>query len=194
MKKIFIPLVAFCLLVMANSLQAQVFTNYTTTDGLLNDNVLCVDVDTANNVWFGTQTGISMFDGTNWTSYDTANYSGLIDNNITSIMVASDGRVWVGTDYGVSVFNGTSFTSYTTTDGLGNNRINHIAEDVNGVIWFGEFSGATKYDGTTFTAYGMAAGLPLEVSIMLVLIRIMTFGWHQVLVELLSMMVLHLQL
>lgn len=153
-------LVTFCLLIMANNLQAQVFTNYTTMDGLLNNNVLCVDVDTANNVWFGTQTGISMFDGTNWTSYDMANYSGLVDDNITAIMVASDDRVWVGTDYGVSVFNGTSFTSYTTVDGLGNNRINHIAEDLNGVIWFGEFSGATKYDGSIFTAYGMAAGLP----------------------------------
>jgi ligand-binding sensor domain-containing protein len=160
MKKIFMSLVTFCLLIMANNLQAQVFTNYTTMDGLLNNNVLCVDVDTANNVWFGTQTGISMFDGTNWTSYDMANYSGLVDDNITAIMVASDDRVWVGTDYGVSVFNGTSFTSYTTVDGLGNNRINHIAEDLNGVIWFGEFSGATKYDGSIFTAYGMAAGLP----------------------------------
>jgi ligand-binding sensor domain-containing protein len=157
MKFIFLFLTTLFLL---TNISAQTFTNYTDNNGLIDNNVLCLDSDTADNVWFGTQYGISHFDGTVWTSYDTSSHSGLVDNNINAIMIASDDRIWVGTDFGVSVFDGTSFTSYTTADGLGNNRINDIAEDANGIIWFGEFSGATKYNGSVFTAYSSSAGLP----------------------------------
>ena len=160
MKQIFLYFGFLFSILITQSVYAQIFTNYTTSDGLLDDNVICLDIDTADNVWFGTQNGISKFDGTSWTSFTQNTYPGLIDNNINTILVASDDRVWVGTDFGISVFNGTSFTSFTSADGLGNNRVNHIAEDINGVIWFGEFSGVTKYDGTTFTAYSISDGLP----------------------------------
>ncbi len=150
----------FTTLLFFTNITAQNFTNYTDSSGLIDNNVQCLDSDTADNVWFGTQFGISHFDGISWTSYDKSAHPGLVDNNINAIMIASDERIWVGTDFGVSVFDGTSFTSYTTADGLGNNRVNDISEDANGIIWFGEFSGATKYDGSLFTAYSSSAGLP----------------------------------
>lgn len=158
MKKQFLLFLAIC---FTQSIFAQTITNYTTTDGLISDNVNCIDIDANNNIWMGTQMGISKFDGTTWTSYNQSSHPGLVNNNVTAIFVASNGDVWAGTDYGVSVLSGGAFTTYTTTNGLGNNRINDIAQDMNGNIWIGDFSGLSKYNNNgTFTAYGTGAGLP----------------------------------
>ncbi len=161
MKKIKIYLLSVCLIFTTLTIQSQTFTNYTTVDGLPNNNVLCLAQDTAGNMWFGTQNGIAKFDGVStWTIFNKTTHSTLADNNITAIAVDSDNNIWVGTDFGVSVYDGVNFTTYTTVNGLGNNRINHIAQAANGDIWFGDFSGATVYDGLTFTAYGTGDGLP----------------------------------
>lgn len=161
MKQFTISILSLCLFFITLNFNAQTFTNYTTVDGLPSNNVLCLDQDTAGNMWFGTQLGIAKFDGVStWTVFNTSTHPVLADDNITAIAVDSDNNVWVGTDFGVSVYDGTNFTTYTTVDGLGNDRINHIAQAANGDIWFGDFSGATVYDGTNFTAYGTGDGIP----------------------------------
>lgn len=137
---------------------AQTFTNYTTADGLLSNNVNCLDSDAANNLWFGTQNGVSMFDGTTWTGYTTTD--GIIDNTIQAIHVAVNGDVWVGTDFGASVLASGVWTSYTSVDGLGNNQIKCINEDSDGDIWFGTNNGTSEFDGTNWTSLGTADGLP----------------------------------
>jgi ligand-binding sensor domain-containing protein len=137
---------------------AQTFTNYTSADGLLSDNVNCLDTDASNNLWFGTQNGVSMFDGTTWTGYTTTD--GVVDNTIQAIHVATNGDVWVGTDFGASVFASGVWTSYTTTDGLGNNQIKCISEDSDGDIWFGTNNGTSEFDGTNWSSLGTAEGLP----------------------------------
>ena len=141
---------------------AQTFTNYTSADGLLADNVNCIDAYDGY-LWFGTQNGLSVFDGANWYNFTTSD--GLIDNTIQAIHVSSLG-VWLGTDFGVSyvdlpnLFSGGIITSYTTADGLGNNVIKCINEDSDGNIWFGTNSGVTKYDGNNWFSIGTSDGLP----------------------------------
>jgi len=137
---------------------AQTFTNYTSADGLLSDNVNCLDTDASNNLWFGTQNGVSMFDGTTWTGYTTTD--GVVDNTIQAIHVATNGDVWVGTDFGASVFASGVWTSYTTMDGLGNNQIKCISEDSDGDIWFGTNNGTSEFDGTNWSSLGTSEGLP----------------------------------
>ncbi len=139
---------------------AQTFTNYTTSNGLLSDNVNCVDTDAAGVVWFGTQDGVSVFNGTTWTNYTAGSNPGLVDNTIQAIHCAANGDVWVGTDFGASVFSAATWTSYTTTSGLANNQIKCITEDGAGDIWFGTSAGASKYDGAAWTNVGTAQGLP----------------------------------
>lgn len=139
---------------------AQSFTNYTTTDGLSHNNVTCLDADANDNIWFGTQEGVSFFDGANWTVHTTTTDAGLVHNTITAICVVTNGDVWVGTDYGASKYNGSSWTAYTTTEGLGDNRIKHIAQDASGNIWFGDNDGVTMFDGNNWTSYTMSDGLP----------------------------------
>lgn len=147
-------------LFLIGSLFSQTFTNYTTADGLVSNSVNCVDVDANNDVWFGTQSGVSVFDGTTWTTHSTTTDAGFIDNNVQAIHCAANGNVWIGTDFGASKYDGTSWTSYTTTSGLGNNQIKCITEDAAGAIWFGTNTGASKFNGTTWTNIGTAQGLP----------------------------------
>ena len=120
MKKSITIILAFFYL----QLNAQTITNYTTADGLISDVINCVEIaDGTNEVWIGTNSGVSHFDGLSWTSYTTAD--GLVDNNINTIVEAS-GDIWVGTDFGVSKFDGSTWTTYTSTDGLALDKVVHI--------------------------------------------------------------------
>jgi len=139
---------------------AQTFTNYTTTEGLSHNNVTCLAADASDNIWFGTQEGVSFFDGSNWTIHTTTTDAGLVHNTISAICVVANGDIWVGSDYGAAKYDGSSWTTYTTSEGLGDNRINHIAQDDAGTIWFGDYDGVTKFDGTTWTSYTTSDGLP----------------------------------
>ena len=71
MKKSILVIIGFLTLIQLNG---QVITNYTTTEGLLDNFVECLDVDAQGNVWFGTSMGLQMFDGESWVTYNTTNY------------------------------------------------------------------------------------------------------------------------
>lgn len=152
-----------CFFGILNAPSAQLFTNYTNVDGLIDNSVNCISIDANNNVWLGTQNGVSKFDGSSWTNYNASMDTGFIDNSINAICATSNGFVWIGTDFGASVFDGTSWTSFTTSNGLGDNRINHIAEKSDGTIWFGDYDGLTILNPSptySWTSYTMNDGLP----------------------------------
>ncbi|MFT6503006.1 MAG: ligand-binding sensor domain-containing protein [Crocinitomicaceae bacterium] len=154
-----IQLIAAFAVTLVSGIHAQTFTNYTTADGLLSDNVNALDITASDVIWFGTQNGVSVFDGSNWTDHTNAIDAGLVDNNITAVLTQSNGDVWIGTDFGACIYDGTSWTTFTTADGLGNNQIKCIEEDANGVVWFGTNNGASFYDGS-WTNFGTSDGLP----------------------------------
>ena len=141
-------------------IQAQTFTNYTTLDGLVDNNINCVIVDAQDNAWFGTANGISKFDGSIWTTFNTTSHPGLVSNTIFDICAKSNGDIWVGSDDGLSKFDGAVWTTYTDANGLGDNRVKAIKEKSNGELWIGEYDGLTIFDGTNWTAYNMSDGLP----------------------------------
>ena len=62
------------------------------------------------NVWFGTKGGVSVFDGTDWTSF-TIN-DGLISNNILLILTDKNGIVYLGTDNGIMVYSDGQLVCY----------------------------------------------------------------------------------
>jgi len=132
--------------------QAQTFTNYTTADGLINNSVNCLWVDSNDNLWFGTQEGISHFDGTTWTNYDEVSHPDLVSNTITAIFVDSDDNLWVGTDFGVNKFDGTTWSTYTDQNGLADNRVKYINQGEDGRIWFANNDGVTIFDGEVWSS------------------------------------------
>lgn len=155
-----------CLLVLyflflETNLQAQTFTNYTSAEGLIHNNVKCLAIDDADHIWFGTQEGVSKFDGVStWTHFNTANGATLVDDNILAIAFDKEGNLWIGTDFGVSQYDGSTWTNYTEADGLADNRIKYIKADLDNNIWFGNNDGVSVFDGTNWTSYTMADGLP----------------------------------
>jgi ligand-binding sensor domain-containing protein len=157
--KLIIGLLMSLFIIHAN---AQTFTNYTTTDGLPDNNVNGVAIDRNNNKWFGTQTGVAKFDNTSWTVFTTA--QGIIDNYINSIAVDRANRIWVGTDIGVSMYDGSSWTSYTTVQGLVNNQVNYISADKQGNVWFATVGGLSVFNGTAWTSYTTTNGLPSDMA------------------------------
>ena len=69
--------------------------------------------DSNGDFWFGTDGGISKYDGgfTNYTESD-----GLADNMVFDIDEDAAGQLWFATANGVSSFNGSEFTTYNTSD------------------------------------------------------------------------------
>ena len=155
MKKII--LLTTLLLTVFSQLFSQQFTNYTvsnTSKILPNNTVNAIAIDAQGNKWFGTDIGLSEFDGTNWTIYATANGLSL---NIESIAIDAQGNKWIGTDYGgVFKFDGINWTNYTTANGLVNNNVRAIAIDAQGIKWFGTDNGVSKFDDSHWTTYNTA--------------------------------------
>lgn len=100
-------------------LSSQMFTNYTTSEGLVDNIVNCLAVDNEDNLWFGTDGGISFFDvgEGDWVTLNVAQGTGLLDDRITAIHMSPSSGLWVGTDFGISNYDGSTFTSYTEADG-----------------------------------------------------------------------------
>jgi ligand-binding sensor domain-containing protein len=68
------------------------YTNYTIKDGLAGNTVYCVTQDKEGFIWFGTETGLSRYDGTHFKNYGIQD--GLPDNEIIELFCDSKGRVW----------------------------------------------------------------------------------------------------
>ncbi len=92
----------------------QNWTRYRVGDGLISDNVFAIIKDAEGKMWFGTDSGISVFDGAAWISYTTA--SGLISDRITCMYPDTDGSIWIGTDAGVSHFKDNVWIGYSLSD------------------------------------------------------------------------------
>ena len=156
---------AIILTLLFSDLNAQVtFANYTTTDGLADDFVCGgVCVDQANVKWFGTQSGVSKFDGTIWTTYTTTD--GLVDNYATCIAYDNtNDKIWIGTNNGVSVYDGSTFVNYTTADGLVDNSTMDLVVDDNGIAWVTSFSGLSKIDNGTITNFTTVDGMSSDLT------------------------------
>ena len=68
------------------------FTHYNIKEGLGGSVVYCMAQDKEGFLWFGTETGLSRFDGTNFKNFFTQD--GLPDNEILEIFSDSKGRLW----------------------------------------------------------------------------------------------------
>jgi len=149
----------FLATIIYNTAFAQIIHYTTFNSGLVSNNVSSIGIDSLGNIWIGTWfNGVSKFDGTNWTTYTTAN--GLVSNSVQDISIDAQNNIWFGTANGVSVFDGTTWKSYTTADGLCNNSITAIAFDLNGNKWLvSNYNGVSMYNDTIWTNYSTADGL-----------------------------------
>ncbi|MGB5554994.1 MAG: two-component regulator propeller domain-containing protein [Flavobacteriaceae bacterium] len=138
------------------------FKNFTTDDGLLNNEVVCIYEDKIGHIWFGTNGGLSRYDGNNFRNY-VLNGNTIIEdqtgqhipnmkrpmNEVNAIIEDKTGTFWVGTRHSTFRYDGKTFTT-VTQNGKPFTNVRSIIEDKKGTIWLGGNDGLWRYDGTTF--------------------------------------------
>lgn len=139
-----------CIFLMYCSLQAQDFEltsiNLTVQDGLAGDNVYCAIQDDKGYVWFGTETGVSRYNGRVFENFYMSD--GLADNEIFRIDQDSQGRVWFSAYNGrLSYYqNGKFFNPDNDSTLAGVNLqtyYSNFLEGSNGTVWFNSLNRAS---------------------------------------------------
>ena len=121
--------------------------------------------DAQGNVWFGTEGGLTKYDGRSFTNFTEED--GLASNDVWSIAIDRDGLLWIGTLEGVTRFDGETFTPFaippSEPDPLRGvtsaNIIHSIMQDTRGRMWFGTGGGAYMFDGDSLTNISADDGL-----------------------------------
>ena len=157
--------------------------SYSSLDGLAHNDVFAIYEDPDGMMWFGTQGGVSRYDGKEFVNLTTKD--GLVHNCVTAIHRHLDGATWFGTNEGVSRYekplrpsaslrdgkeskfssqfrfsDGNKFVNFTTDDGLVNNRVRAIHRANVDELWFGTYDGVSRYDGEGFVTFTVHDGLP----------------------------------
>jgi len=127
-----------------------VWRHYTPLDGLVHNTVNRIYVEPNGVMWFGTERGISRYDGKTFVNFTTED--GFSNSGVWAIHRTPDGVMWFGTwDAGVSRYDGKGFVNFTTKDGLAANRVYYIFRTPDGAMWFWTEQGAvSRYDGRAF--------------------------------------------
>jgi DNA-binding NtrC family response regulator/ligand-binding sensor domain-containing protein len=132
--------------------------HHTPLDGLAHNDVHTMFIDPGGIIWFGTEGGVSRYDGKGYTNFSVRD--GLVSNSVDAICRAHDGAIWFATrGGGVSCYNGNKFASFTEEDGLSNNDVRAICCAPNGDLWFGTQNGVSRYDGKKFVTFRTENGL-----------------------------------
>lgn len=72
--------------------QTYSFDNYTVQDGIVQSNVAAIVQDNNGDIWLGTESGVSRFNGKKFQNYSTDD--GLADNNVTAMLLDKKGMIW----------------------------------------------------------------------------------------------------
>ncbi len=139
----------------------QTYTKSNTNGGLASDNVFDIFESNDGSLWFGTEAGLSRYDGKDWAV--VADQDDLGFTSVREVFQDSRGRLWVSLSDIVDgnwVSNGVARSStvdennevfqwklFTQADGLGGDFVYPIAEDAWGNMWFGTNNGVSRFDG-----------------------------------------------
>lgn len=122
------------------------FTHLTISDGLPNNTIYAIHQDSQGFMWFGTNDGLSRYDGYRFVTYknDRDDPDSISSNRVQAIFEDANGYLWIGTwDGGVSRFDSKTetFTNYRAepdnTNSLLFDAVLAITQDSNNHFWFG---------------------------------------------------------
>lgn len=141
----------------AYSYDGTTWRRYTTSDGLVADEVQRIARDGQGRMWFQTMSGLSVFDGVNWSSHNRS--TGLPTDSFNNLFVDSQGRVWVGLGFSPSadrkilaMYDGAGwrYWGWSDTNGRLNCDVNGATEAPDGTLWFSTCNNFVTYDGNTW--------------------------------------------
>ncbi|HEY5407520.1 MAG TPA: two-component regulator propeller domain-containing protein [Ginsengibacter sp.] len=120
------------------------FTYYTTSDGLALDGVTCSLIDKKGNLWFGSVSGLSRYDGKKFATFGAVNG---LDPGVYSMVQDAAGNIWTnsgtdGNDDFLYKYDGSKFSLFSLPNHIDDN-FNYMFADKAGNIWI-----PTNSDGT----------------------------------------------
>ncbi|MFZ1562029.1 MAG: two-component regulator propeller domain-containing protein [Saprospiraceae bacterium] len=157
----------------------KTFKNYTEKNGLSSNQVFSIVSDNKNNLWFGTQNGLTKYDRKKFEHIplpyqETTGlwldkvYPIINPNAVHSLATDNNDNLWIGTaGGGAYLYDGKDFKSYLTkigqkqVDSLHHNWIPFIRKDNKGNMWFASMThgGVSQFDGKEFTQFLIKDGL-----------------------------------
>lgn len=137
-------IVAFLLIGFNSVSQKHNILNYSTRDGLSSQIVNDVFQDKDGYLWFATQSGISKFDGHEFTEF--APVDKLIGVDAVTIIQDKKGRIIIGTNTnGLFIHDFKSTKNYYQNNGLASNVVRKLFIDNSGVLWVLTDKGVYKF-------------------------------------------------
>ncbi|HVX84778.1 MAG TPA: hypothetical protein VH253_08180 [Phycisphaerae bacterium] len=131
----------------------EAWTEYTTKDGLGDNNGYAIACDKKGRIWVGhLNHGVSVFNGQKWRNYEVVaglsrpdSLAGPLGERIFKIAVnPKDGDVWMASSLGLARYSDSkdTWSYYTRAEGLPSDQANALAFDKEGTIYVG-----TQCDG-----------------------------------------------
>jgi hypothetical protein len=111
---------------------------FTTRDGLGDDNAYALACDAQGRIWVGhLNHGVSVFNGQSWRCYDRL--SGPLGEHVTALAADTAGRVWIGSNEGLCCYDGRHDTwrDFTIAEGLPSNQVTALACDAADALYVG---------------------------------------------------------
>lgn len=131
---------------------------FTRNDGLANEYVFAVGLDSQGYTWFGTNAGgASRYKDGKWKTYFPMH--GLADYWIYSFANDKSGNLWIGTWAGANQFNPKTGKFKTYVKELINEWVYGLGVDQDGRVWFGTEGGVSMFDGRTWKSWTHKTGL-----------------------------------
>jgi ligand-binding sensor domain-containing protein len=134
---------------------------FTRNDGLANEYVFALGLDSQGYNWFGTNAGgASRYKDGKWKTYFPMH--GLADYWIYSFANDKNGNLWIGTWAGANLFNVKTgkFTTYVKE--LINEWVYGLGVGKDGRVWFGTEGGVSMFDGKRWKSWTHKDGLGAE--------------------------------
>ena len=134
------------------------FTAFTPADGLAGPWVAAMVEDAGGNIWFGTMSGASRYNGSSFENF--SHEDGLI-SQIVAIVEDGEDHLWFGTDGGGALrYDGVEFQIFREIDGLAHDWVRSLTADRRGRLWFGMNGGGVScYDGKVWKTFTPEDGL-----------------------------------
>ncbi len=131
---------------------------FTRENGLANEYVFAIGIDTKGYKWFGTNAGgASRYKDGKFKTYFPMH--GLADYWVYAFANDKRGDLWIGTWYGVNHFDIKTEKLTTYVKELVNEWVYGIAVDARGRVWFGTEGGVSMFDGKSWKSWTHKDGL-----------------------------------
>ncbi|MES2299198.1 MAG: two-component regulator propeller domain-containing protein [Pseudomonadota bacterium] len=145
------------------------FAHLSVEQGLAQESVLTILQDRQGFMWFGSQAGLSRFDGYRMTVYknDPGDPSSISDNYVLCSLEDAQGRLWFGTKGGLNRFDrdGQKFVRYDAGTSAANRSVSAIIADGHGGLWLATTDGLKHFDPASgrFSALRHDAAIPTSI-------------------------------